>query len=326
MSTARATVAFLLTLGALICGSPSGFAGAPATQIGPSAQEGQPRSYKNRPSLGSVRKGAIQAASDADMKSEEVNCVSGCPQSGQEVGPAVLIHRRGYVLLHSSNDKIPLWVAEHVTAEAVSGPLRRPKPEPFRPDPVLVEAGQPHAELTDYRGSGYDRGHQAPSANQTTDAQLQADTYYLSNMAPQWAALNQRIWAGLEDKIRNWAEARGEVWTITGPLFYDPKEDDPKTATGSVEYEVIGSDEVAVPTHFFKIVIARSSAIPQRYEALAFVLPNQRQEFPKPWDYSKYLRSIRWVETHSGLNFNPRMARVEQDDLETATPTSIWPE
>ena len=76
-------------------------------------------------------------------------------------------------------------------------------------------------------------------------------------MAPQTPELNRRAWAGLEDCVREKAIRAGEVYTITGPVFYDPKEDDPATADGMVDIWIIGPNAVAVPTHTFKIALFR---------------------------------------------------------------------
>lgn len=41
------------------------------------------------------------------------------------------------------------------------------------------------AKLGDYRGSGYDRGHQVPAADCKFSQEAMNETFYLSNMCPQ---------------------------------------------------------------------------------------------------------------------------------------------
>lgn len=98
------------------------------------------------------------------------------------------------MLEHSAVEKIPLWVAEHVTAAQFGGDVTRD--DKFQPDPLLKPGAR--AELADYKGSGYDRGHQAPAGNETRDEKLKSETFYLSNMAPQAPRMNQQIWRKLE--------------------------------------------------------------------------------------------------------------------------------
>lgn len=233
-------------------------------------------------------------------------------------GSTMIIQRKGYILEHSATDKIPLWVCEHVVKADVSGPLGRPKPEPFGPEP-LVPSGS-RAELKDYRGSGYDRGHQAPSGNQTQSKSNQAETYYLSNMAPQAPKLNQQIWKALEDQVRNWAKTKSDLYVITGPMFYDPKEESELTANGSVNYEEIGPDRVAVPTHFFKIVASPPTS-GGNWEILTFVMENR--EYPKPFNLAQQLVSLKWLEDRTGLTFLP-MLPADQASVKLKKG-AMWP-
>jgi endonuclease G len=248
------------------------------------------------------------------------NCPLGMPKhkAGVDFGCTRTLVRRGYVLEYSAADKIPLWVCERVTSQQVTGPLRRPKPEPFAPDPKL-EKGR-RAELSDYKRSGFDRGHQEPSADQTVDATLQKETYYLSNMCPQYGELNQKIWQKLEDQVRKLAVNSGTVYVVTGPMFYEEAEDDPKRADGYVEHQVIG-DGVAVPTHFFKMVFWKDYQ--GKWQGTAFVMANQKDAFPKPYDFAKYIRPIRWIEERTGLDFDPELPGPDVIRVEEQ-PGHMW--
>jgi endonuclease G len=171
-----------------------------------------------------------------------------------EHGPTHMVFREGYVLEHSDIDKIALWVCERVTKEEAQGDAVRT--DNFRPEPQLPENAR--AEKSDYKGSGYDRGHMAPAANQKSSEHLMDETFFLSNMAPQvGAGFNQHAWRDLEALTRGWAIERGEAIIITGGMFFDPEEENSATADGMIEYLTIGPGEVAVPTHFYKIGVER---------------------------------------------------------------------
>lgn len=254
------------------------------------------------------------------MQLIDVHCPEGMPETSPaaaaQLGPFDYVARRGYALQHSAQRKIPLWVCEHVDAAQLTGPLPRPENEPFAAEPT-INSGR-RAELKDYKKSGYDRGHQAPSADQTVDQTLQNETYYLSNMAPQLPDLNRKVWKQLEEQIRDWAVARGSAWFITGPLFYDPDEENPDTADGLVEHDNIGPGGVAVPTHFYKIVVAGTGA--QR-RAIAFVF--EHREYAKPYRFDQQIQSIDWIEERTGLNFMPKLDPAAELALE-ASPSPLW--
>ena len=159
----------------------------------------------------------------------------------------------------------------------------------------------------------------APSADQTVDVRLQAETFFLSNMAPQvGSGFNQHVWKQLEEKARDWIRAAGRGHIITGPIFYDPAEEDPATADGQIEYTIIGDNAVAVPTHFYKIVVVPDAGQPK---AIAFVFENRKHRSPHDWP--SFIRSIDWIEERTGLDFMPELNPVEQRRLESQ-PATMW--
>jgi DNA/RNA endonuclease G (NUC1) len=272
-----------------------------------------------RPALASVWR-ADQARSAEDQARVDDNCGPlGEPEVGRRaaplIGPTVEVCRDGYVLMHSSVDKIPLWVCERIEPGELSGAARRR--DVFAPDPLLGSGAR--AELIDYRGSGYDRGHMAPAGNQARVQRLKDETFYLSNMVPQEPRFNQGIWAGLEETIRGWGE-RGDLYTITGPMFWDPSEDDTASADGVVEYWVIGPDQVAVPTHTYKIVARQGPG--GQWECVAFVMENIN-DHPRPYDFESFIVSVSDIERRTGLNFFPRLP-ADQTAIEAA-PGTMFP-
>lgn len=245
------------------------------------------------------------------------HCVHGLPRgaSGQPLGSTDWVVRDGYVLQHSAFDKIALFVCERVEAKNLEGTAERR--DPFAPDPLLAKGRR--AELSDYKRSGFSRGHQAPAANQRASQVHNDETFFLSNMTPQLQALNGGVWERLEQKVRDWAARFGAVWVLTGPMFYDPAEEARATADGAVEYTVIGAGEVSVPTHYFKIVVREEDGA---LKAAAFVFEHKKH--PSGVDLAKHLVSIDWVEARTGLDFMPDLPPEQERRLERE-PGDLWP-
>lgn len=64
-----------------------------------------------------------------------------------------------------------------------------------------------------------------------------------------------------------------------------------------VKYEVIGLNNVAVPTHFFKVVLIETEN--GQYRIMAFMLPNQR--LPKDAKLKHFLVPLETIERAAGF-------------------------
>ena len=63
------------------------------------------------------------------------------------------------------------------------------------------------ALLKDYRGSGFDRGHQAPAADFKHSQAAMDETFLLSNISPQVGkGMNRDYWARIETWVRTLAQ------------------------------------------------------------------------------------------------------------------------
>ncbi|EEZ97273.1 endonuclease G, mitochondrial [Tribolium castaneum] len=175
-----------------------------------------------------------------------------------------------YVLSYDKRNRVAHWVFEHITAESI-------KPNEgvdrslcqFMPD----ESIHPYFRSlnSDYLKSGYDRGHLAAAGNHKCSQKLVEQTFYLSNMAPQvGVGFNRDAWNKLERYVRKLTKTYTNVYCCTGPLYLPRREPDGKNY---VKYEVIGANHVAVPTHFFKVVVCETSD--GKFEMESYVMPNQ---------------------------------------------------
>lgn len=242
----------------------------------------------------------------------EMHCPSGQPQilPSLEHGPTRVVTRAAYALEYDSLSKLPLWVCASLDPAVVFGDAERKNN--WRPDPDL--AGLPRAVDSDYKHSGFNRGHMTASEDRVATQELNDETFFLSNAVPQNGPLNSGQWQQLETAIRRWIESGilTEAKMITGGFFYDPAEDDPESADGLVPFEQIG-DGVAVPTHVFKIVVGRHGGAPV---AIAFVAENAKPA--AGWSFRDGIKSVDWLEERAGLNFMPELDPGDEVGLESA--------
>lgn len=184
-----------------------------------------------------------------------------------------------------------------MTAQSAQGTV--PRKDAFAEDREIPVAYR--ATLSDYKGSGYDRGHQAPAGDMKSNKNTMKESFLLSNMTPQIGVLNQKAWRVLEDKVNKWAVSRKDVQVITGPIF-----------TGSEES--IGQG-VAIPSAYYKIVMD-----PARLQAIAFIMPQEEVPISQIADYRV---SVREVEEQTQLNFFSDMPEEQQETLE-ARISPMW--
>ena len=141
--------------------------------------------------------------------------------SAQNTNEVVLKHTN-YTSIFSISKKYPVVVEWWVTKAKVDCPTPLKRKDNFKPDPLLPQ----HTDIAkDYVGSGYDRGHMMPAADNLCQTQLvQDESFYFSNMSAQTPQLNRGDWKSLEtftreeskikDSIHVWAGNIGEIKKI----------------------------------------------------------------------------------------------------------------
>lgn len=202
---------------------------------------------------------------------------NGTPQYQAQPGDQELC-KSNYAIIHRCGVKAPVAVFEHVTPAMINGTNKRR--DDFRPDPQVYPQCQ--AQLSDFAGQPYDRGHMAPAGNFTHSAQAMSESFFLSNMVAQVPNNNRGIWKQLETWERFWVLKGGDFYIISGGIF----------APG---HKTIGNG-VGVPTHLYKIIIDKNTRI-----VTAYLMPNA----PLPVeDLPKYQTTVTTVEQATGMKFN----------------------
>jgi endonuclease G len=210
--------------------------------------------------------------------------------SGPDLEPAGRVY---FFLCHDSARRVPLWVGYTLSPGQLDGAA--PRPRRFHADYDLTG---PAATDRDYRGSGYSRGHLAPSADFAFSPDAVYSTFLLSNAVPQKQSVNASSWLKVENAIRTLARNADRLYVFTGTLF----EGEPVS---------IGPGRVAVPSHTFKAVLVIAG---NRKSMVAFIVPNH--DLAKgPVD--AFQVTVDEVEKRSGLDFFAELDDIEETRLES---------
>ena len=165
-----------------------------------------------------------------------------------------------FAVYYSPHDKKPVYVVEKLNRDQLLAP------HPRRSNQFYEEARLPLSEralLSDYRGSGYDRGHNAPAGDMSNERAM-AQSFSLANMMPQARQNNQGIWAkNVEEPTRHYAKrATGDIYVFTGSIGNQ----------GS-----IGRGRVTIPSHLYKLVYD-----PSKNSAWAYWIENTNDALMTP--------------------------------------------
>ena len=148
---------------------------------------------------------------------------------------------RNYSLCFDKTKQAALWVAYPIHNAYLTGSGSRTDAWAF--DPFIPEKFQANCVDRSYKGS-YDRGHQLPSADRLATNDLNAQTFYMSNMTPQLNRLNQDMWAQLESKVRV-NKCSDTLYVVTGAYF---------GSNATTTFDGAGNT-VAVPTNYYKVLL-----------------------------------------------------------------------
>lgn len=232
------------------------------------------------------------ALTQCTWQPQPLETVSYQQQSNFQPAPNPLIERSGYVLAYDGRTRHASWVYEELTASSLEGRAERTEFD-FMEDPVIPPSMRAMKE--DYKGSGFDRGHLRPAANAKSSVQDMKESFYLSNISPQHPQLNRKYWIKLEKHVRELTKTYTTVYVVTGPLFLPEKSSDGKKY---VRYQVIGENNVAVPTHYFKVIRGKRGGT---FKTEAYIVPNQPIEQNPPLE--KFSVSLEKVERAAGIIF-----------------------
>ena len=210
--------------------------------------------------------------------------------------PVQAICREAYLVAYDAPVKIPAYVAYTLLPQNALGCF--PRTNAFVADQSLGGTG---ARPDDYAGTGYDKGHAAPDGDLSWSAQVEYESFLMTNMYPQHGSLNRGIWKLLETSIRGWAVQLNQPYTIYVGAFYDAGD------------ELIGNG-VVVPHGFYKIVINN-----QTKQIAGWAFPHTKPYVNLGNDLTKFRLPVSQIEITAGVKFAyPAGARELQ-------PGQEWP-
>jgi endonuclease G len=194
--------------------------------------------------------------------------------------PVQAICREAYLVAYDAPVKIPAYVAYTLLPQNALGCF--PRTNAFVADQSLGGTG---ARPDDYAGTGYDKGHAAPDGDLSWSAQVEYESFLMTNMYPQHGSLNRGIWKLLETAVRGWTVQLNQPYTIYVGALYGPGD------------ESIGNG-VVVPHGFYKIVINN-----QTKQIAGWAFPHTKPYVNLGNDLTKFRLPVSQIEITAGVKF-----------------------
>jgi endonuclease G len=146
----------------------------------------------------------------------------------------------------------------------------------FKPDPLLPNETN---LAIDYKGSGFDRGHMMPAADNLCQTPLvQDECFYFSNMSAQYHSLNAGDWKGVETLERQLASEKDSIHVWCGNIG---------------EIKKIGT--VSVPEKCWKVIYIKKTG-----EWMAYLFTNDQS---KPDGYANNKVDVSEIEKLTKFKF-----------------------
>lgn len=204
----------------------------------------------------------------------------------------------GFTVYYNNSHHVPNCTVYELTKQELDGKVSRVGS--FDVDSTAPGCARPW----DYTLSGYERGHMVPAGDLKWSERAMMQSFKMTNVCPQAKALNEGGWAKLEEKVREWATRDSAVIVITGPIL-------------TPGMKTIGRLHVAVPKHFFKIVLAPYS---EPVKAIGFIYPNHASNRP----IKEYAVPIDSIEHLTDMDFFDALPDEMEKDIESRVKLNLW--
>ncbi|MEZ4886250.1 MAG: DNA/RNA non-specific endonuclease [Chitinophagales bacterium] len=200
-----------------------------------------------------------------------------------------------YALSYNCSKGTPNWVSWHLDSRW-TGEI--PRQNSFLTYD-LYPNGCNVITTKDYTGSGFDRGHNCPSADRTCSVVKNDETFLMLNIIPQAPDVNRGLWAEIEKFTRELTNGGNEVYVIMG--IHD------EGGTGDNGYRKFWAEgQLTIPRYLWRVMIVLpegngdTKRLGEDTRVIAVWVENKNSANQKPWH--EYITTIYEIEAATGYD------------------------
>lgn len=238
------------------------------------------------------------------------------------------VQARNYSLLYDPEVFASYWVAYPLClAHTSTGRNDSWAADPDVPSEKQTQVTKGYGITWDsgnYSQQTYARGHQIPNADRNGVPEMQAQTYYATNVTPQIQnAFNGSIWGNLEEAVRGLlVNATDTVYVCTGPAFMKKGISEGITTITNRDGKIL-----PIPNYYWKVLLKVKWSAPDgdghkhvtNAAAIGFWFEHKEYYPTKNYTYTSYTESVDQIEEWTGLDFFSNLSSSIQDGIETST-------
>lgn len=194
-------------------------------------------------------------------------------------------------------------------------------------DPDLPAAYQMTYDPYKNQGLGFDHGHICPSADRLRTTEANYQTFFITNMQPQYSnfngsnnssSVNERSpWYRLETQVRTWA---GATYSDTLFVVKGGTIDKSEHILRYLKDTRYGTNTIPVPKYFFVALLSKKGG---NYKAIGFWMEHLSSYADKK-TLSYYAYSIDQLEQFTGIDFFCNLPDDTENEVEKGYVASEW--
>ncbi|WP_062057807.1 DNA/RNA non-specific endonuclease [Aquimarina longa] len=260
--------------------------------------------------------GDTDGGNNGGEASKDSNLTFGNPSNANSSSMNYFLSKPDFTLSYNATKGIANWVSWHLSS-AWTGST--PRCNCFKEDRSLPSHFF-RATKNDYRGSGFDRGHLCPSADRNGNSESNANTYYMTNIAPQAPNNNRRTWVSFEKYLRSLTLEGNEIHIVSGVVG--------KGGTGSKGYRTTISDgAITVPDSFWKVALVLPNGandigrVTTSTRVIAVKIPNNQKVNS---DWKQYRTTVNTIEKLTGYDLFENIPNAIESVLESRIDNTFF--
>ncbi len=162
-----------------------------------------------------------------------------------------------------------------------------------------------------FNGARFDHGHICPSADRQYSKEANYQTFYMTDMPPQYNKFNAKLWAEMEARVRKWTPtAKGDTLFVCKGGTIDSEE--------NILTRIQG--KLIVPKYFYMALLLK---IKGQYRAIAFWAENENRDRGNE-SLRQFAISIDELERRTDIDFFCNLPDDIENRVESSYNTSVW--